>query len=146
MKRTLITALCFIPLISGMDDDEEIERTINGTTYKGHILGEEEHANINFIGMQKDGDKTTIIAQARGTFYPFFNRTELFAQYSFYGRHDNSFYLEYQGPFIIESKHFNPSDFKDFEITIRAFELFRLYTSTHAKRTLSTENRSMSED
>jgi hypothetical protein len=138
MKRILILVLCFIPLLNAADNDEEIERTINGTTYKGHILGEEEHANINFIGIQKAGDKTTIIARARGTFYPFFNDTELFAQYSFHGdhnNHDNPFYLEHRGPFIIESAHFNPSDFNDYEITLRAFELFRLYNATHAKRT-----------
>lgn len=138
MKRILIVALCFMSLLNAADDDEEIERTINGTTYRGYVLGEEECDCLNFIGMQKDGDQTTIIAQERGTFYPFFNTIEHFFQYSFYGNHNsryNPLYLEYHGSEVIEPLYFNPSHFKDYEITLKAFELLRLYNSTHAKRT-----------
>lgn len=132
MKRVLIIALCFIPLINAADD-KEIAHRIAGMPYRGYILDIKENSVYSFVGIWKfEGTSFLgIAAQFRGN------------------RHDHPDFVEcvlnndqnkpssYQIELGISHQHveFTQSNPADHKFTSKALTLLQLYTSTHAKRT-----------
>lgn len=147
--KSLITALCFISLINAAADETEITiYALNktGETFKGHTLSKPENTTYNFVGMRRDRDVTSILAQNRGPFHPSYSNEEHFVLYRYSNNQNTqSFYIQYFGG-LTDSRLFRPSDPSDLAYTCKALALWQLYTTTHAEKTLSIKNKSISND
>lgn len=151
MKR-VITALCFISLINAADDKKEIELKLAGKIYRGYTLGKHESEEVSFIGIRcwvitrRKWEQTiattrpVVVAQNRKNpeHYEIYKIPSSDNSTGLYGVFNGS-----EAGYCI-FKNFDPN--KPCEYTCKALTLLQLYTSTHAKRTLSIEEISVLKD
>lgn len=129
MKRILISALSFISLLNAADN-KEISLHIHDKLYKGYHLAEAENHLFSFIGINKKGTLTSIVALRRSSLdfveYTWSNKVSYHCYTEWFEKHSRLYI-----------RPFSSAEPKDISIFRRAHKLSLLYLTTHGKHSES---------
>lgn len=139
MKKILIIAICFMPLINAADDTNEIERELGDLyhkrIFKGHALDKEEHHLASFVGIHQSPSFTIIRAEYREDEGCIFGTKGGYEEVTFNHSGSPSNYQCYNG-YHYHSSHILNNDPQDIDSKSmqRALSLCAFYFKIHEKK------------